>query len=82
MTEDVTTQHFLSRFVEVDHKTKNVHLNTIKIQQVKNLSVSSFAKTAEILLRGETNFFVCSLKHYSVLIFTFSDIKHGYKIKI
>ena len=39
-------------------------------------------KELEMLLRGETNFFVCSLRRYSVLIFNFSDIKRGYKIKI
>ena len=39
-------------------------------------------KKLEMLLRGETNFFVRSLRHYSVLIFNFSDIKRGYKIKI
>ena len=39
-------------------------------------------KKLEILLRGKTNLFVHSLRHYSVLIFNFSDIKHGYKIKI
>ena len=31
-----------------------------------------------MLLREETNFFVFSLRHYSVLIFSFSDIKRGY----
>ena len=39
------------------------------------------SKESEMLLRGETNFFVCSLRH-SVIIFNFSDIKRGYKIKI
>ena len=34
-----------------------------------------------MLLRGETNFFVHSLRHHSVLIFNFSDIKCGYKLK-
>ena len=35
-----------------------------------------------MLLRGETNFFARTLRHYSVLIFNFSDIKCGRKIKI
>ena len=34
-----------------------------------------------MLLRGETNFFVCSLRHHSVLIFNFSNTNRGYKIK-
>ena len=34
-----------------------------------------------MLLKGETNFFVRSLRH-SVFIFDFSDIKRCYKIKI
>ena len=34
-----------------------------------------------MLLRGETIFFVRSLRHYCVLIFNFSDIKRGNKIK-
>ena len=32
-----------------------------------------------MLLRGETNFFACNLRHYLVLIVNFSDIKRGYK---
>ena len=36
----------------------------------------------EKFLRKETNFFVRSLKHYSVLILSFYDRKRGYKIKI
>ena len=39
------------------------------------------SKELEMLLRRETNFFVRSLRH-CVLIFNFSNIKHGYKIKI
>ena len=35
-----------------------------------------------MLLRRETKFFVRSLRDYSVLIFSFSDIKRGNKIKI
>ena len=35
-----------------------------------------------MLLRGETNFFAPSLRHHYVLIFNFSDIKRGYKIKM
>ena len=35
-----------------------------------------------MLLREEVKSFVRSLRHYSVLIFNFSDIKCGYKIKI
>ena len=38
-------------------------------------------KELETLLRGETNFFVRNLRHYSFLIFNL-DIKLGYKIKI
>ena len=36
----------------------------------------------EKFLRKETNFFVRSLRHYSVLILSFYDRKRGYKIKI
>ena len=40
-------------------------------------------KQLEMFLRGETNFFVRSLRHYSMFILIyFSDIKRGYKIKI
>ena len=39
-------------------------------------------KLLNMLLRGEANFFVRSLRHYLVLIFNFSDLKRGYKIKI
>ena len=39
-------------------------------------------KYLEMLMTGETDFFVRSLRHYSVLIFHFCDIKYGYKIKI
>ena len=35
----------------------------------------------EIMLRGETNFFVRSLRHYSVLTCSFSDIKRVAKLK-
>ena len=35
-----------------------------------------------MLLKGETNFFVCSLRHHSVVMFNFPDMKRGYKIKI
>ena len=33
-----------------------------------------------MLLGVESNFFVLSLRYYSVLVFNFSDIKPGYKI--
>ena len=39
-------------------------------------------KELEMLLREEVKSFVPSLRHYSVLIFNFSDIKCSYKIKI
>ena len=39
-------------------------------------------KQLEMLLRGETNFFIRSFRHYSVLIFNLSDAKRGYKTKI
>ena len=32
--------------------------------------------------QASNNFFICSLRHYSVLIFNFCNIKCGYKIKI
>ena len=35
-----------------------------------------------MMLRRETNFFARSLRHYSALIFNFSNIKRGYKVKI
>ena len=39
-------------------------------------------KQLEMLLRGETNFFVHSLRRYFLLIFNFFDIRCGYKIEI
>ena len=45
------------------------------------LADPNVAEVKLMLLRGETVFFVRSLKHYSVLIFNFSDIKRGYKYK-
>ena len=35
-----------------------------------------------MMLRRETNFFARSLRHGSALIFNFSNIKRGYKVKI
>ena len=39
-------------------------------------------KSLEMLLTGETNFFARYMGHYCVFIFSFSDIKRCYKIKI
>ena len=39
-------------------------------------------KQLGMLLRGKTNFFVCSYRHCSLLMFSISDIKRGNKIKI
>ena len=60
----------------------NVNMIILKsINAMKSVRHQS-SKYLEMLLRGETTFFLRSLRHYSVLIFSFSDIKHGYKIKI